>query len=254
MRGRVRTLLTWPNAAIEDDPTGLGGPATAVFVLGVVAVGGTLIPGLVVVGDVIAPYLPDSPPVTLATGGETVTVPTLLLQIMVAALVAPFVIWALTAAVLHGGLALAAVVRRLRTEGLVVPVGRPSRASLRDGFEAYRRTLVVVGWGVVPQVLASLFTAALFVPTAVLATDPGLVGTQLTAAGHTVVRSPEMPLLTLATHAVGIASVLWTGFVWFEGLQAIRDVPRRATLVVVGVVAGVVLAISDLDGLLVFVI
>ena len=248
MLGQLRRLLVHPRAVVEARQTALTGPLGLVFALGVVAVGGTLVPGLVLIEERMPSLLPETPTVSFATGSGAVSVPRSTLEIMVLSLLSPFAFWLLTALVVHvltGVVALAGAARS----------GRPSlseRASARSpiatGFGRFRRTLVAVGWGYAPQVLASLVTAAALVPFTLAGPDVLPRAMLMTPAGHTVVDVPTNRTLTLLTHGVGAASVVWTGYVWVGGLQATRGVSRRTALVAVTPVALVLLFVSDLVG------
>lgn len=249
MLGGRTAVLVRPREAIASRRGSLGGPAAVVFALGVVAVGGALIPGLVIVRERLPALLPDSPPVALVTGDATVAVPSLFLQIMVLSLALPFAGWVLTAAVLHALLALASTAARARGDR-VRPTRRPSRAWLARRVGAFRQSLVAVGWGYLPQVFASLATATLF--AAAYLSDPDLAvrTVTLTPAGHAVVDLPGRSSLTAATRVVGAASVLWTAFVWVGALRATRGASRRVALAAVLPVALVLLYASDLVGYL----
>lgn len=246
----LRRLLVRPRPVLADRPTALAGPVKVVFILGVVAVGGTLVPALVLIGNRMPSLLPESPAVSLATGSGAVSVPSFTLQIMALSLLSPFFFWILTALLVHGLIALGTLANAVRNGRPVAPAGYPTRSSLAARVNAFRGTLVAVGWGYTPQILASLVTASVTIPLS-LADPAGLPEAILfTPAGHTVLRVPETPTLTLLTHTVGAASVLWSGHLWVEGLQSTRGLSRRTALLAVVPVAILLLVVSDAVGFL----
>lgn len=248
MFGRSRRMLIRPKAAIEGRPTALAGPLGLVFVLGVVAVGGTLVPALGILDTQMPSILPDSPAVSLATGSDAVAIPSVVLEIMVLSLVVPFVLWVLTALLVHVLTWFVALAGAIRGGRPAVSTGYPTRSSLATRFDGFRRTLVAVGWGYAPQILASLVTAGVLVSFSLAGPDVLPKAMLLTPAGHTVVKIPKMPAFTLLTHSVGAVSVVWTGYVWVGGLQATRGVSRRTAVAVVVPVSLFLLFVSDLIG------
>ena len=249
MLGLLRRALVRPEVTLQNRQTTLAGPLALAFALGVVVVAGALIPGFLILENNLPSLLPDSPPITLATRSGAVTIPSLQLKIMVLALASPVVIWIATGTVVHGLLALVTVSGSIARGTFSRPRTRPTMASLAARLDAFRRTFVAVGWGYAPQILASLFTAILFVTT--YGANPDLIvrWVQFTLAGHIVVVAPAFPFLTAGTHVVGAASVFWTGYVWVGTLQATRGVSRRTALAVVVPVATVLLITSDVVGL-----
>lgn len=248
MSGGVKRVLLEPKSAIEDRPTGLAGPLGLVFVLGVVAVGGTLVPALVILDTEMPSVLPDSPAISLATGSDAVTVPSVFLEIMTLSLAVPFVLWVVTALLVHALTWLVALAGAVSGGRPAVSTGYPTWSSLATRFDAFRRTLVAVGWGYAPQILASLVTAGVVFPFYLAGPDALPKAMKLTPAGHTVVTVPNAPGLTLVTHLVGAVSVVWTGSIWVGGLQATRGVSRRTAVAVVAPVALFLLFVSDLLG------
>lgn len=248
MLGQLRRVLVDPRAAMSDRPTALAGPLALVFAIGVVAVGGLLAPGLVILEDTMPSVFPDSPAIAFATGEGAVTIPSLSLQMMALLLATPFLLWVLTALLVHALAWLVAFAASVRDDDLVLPTGVPSRAGLAARLGAFRRTLVAVGWGYAPQLLASLVTTALFL--AVFFSTPTVVVTalELTPAGHAVVDLPEYPVVSAVTHAVGVVSVCWTGYVWVGGLRATRDLSLRTALAATLPVVVLLVYVSDLAG------
>jgi len=99
---------------------------------------------------------------------------------------------------------------------------------------SFRELLVATGWGYLPQVLASVVTLAAVLSATVVEPTSVPARAEVTLANHAVVQSAQPRALYTAAEAVGAALTVWSGYVWFGAVRAVRGVSRR---VGVGVVA-----------------
>lgn len=99
-----------------------------------------------------------------------------------------------------------------------------------DGEGEFRETFVATGWGLVPRVLAALVGVAL--TAAVVALVPGPQASDARAIAEFSNRLATHPL-GLLDAAVGLAALLWSGYVWVYALEHVRGVDRTGATVAV---------------------
>ncbi|MFB6156099.1 MAG: Yip1 family protein [Haloferacaceae archaeon] len=162
--------------------------------------------------------LPGFGPFVLAFGGTAVRTSRLSATVVFGIVAAPFLVWALHGAALH-------------------LLARPFASG-----GSLRRTLVVTGWGYLPQVGATAVTLLATVAIAVSSPDAAPSAFGVTLAGHAAVRGKQLTPLYVGAELVGIAGTLWSGYVWYGGLRAVSGLSRRQAALVVG---GLVFVLVD---------
>lgn len=249
MLAGIRAIVTRPRDAFADREPSLGPPAIAVFLLGVLALVGAVVPAYPRFADL----LPQSGSVTVATQGGAVSVSRVSVELLAWGVVGPFILWTMTAAFVFVLVGIVDVGRRVAGTDPVIPTAGDSWiATLRTvGLTIARaghRTAVAIGWGYVPQLAATGVATVVFL--GFLGANPSTtrVGIVITAAGHTTVHAPDVPAVTFVTHAVGAICTCWSGYVWVGALQSYRELSRRAALAVVLPVVALAIFLADLAG------
>ncbi|MEF8830538.1 MAG: Yip1 family protein [Halobacteriales archaeon] len=111
-------------------------------------------------------------------------------------------------------------------------------SALLDGEGDFKTTIAFVGWGFVPK----LFEVALkavgkwyvtgSVELPAEASQSALQAYSQAVSGHPV---------NVAMVVLGIAALLWSGYIWYHGLQVSRRLDGREALIAVGIPVGLVL-------------
>ncbi|MDD1694995.1 MAG: YIP1 family protein [Methanoregula sp.] len=109
------------------------------------------------------------------------------------------------------------------------------------GDGSFKRTLQVIGYGYLPQVIGSIITlivAIEYVPrivvphiTSAIMQDPTL----MQEAIKSLMRDPAMVELTQITTLVTIVFLLWSANIWIFGLQHARKLSPRDAALCVGI-------------------
>lgn len=105
-------------------------------------------------------------------------------------------------------------------------------SALFKGQGTFKRTLQVVGYGVLPQIIGGListpiiyiYVSGISVPEV---SDPALIQQVLLE----LMASPMMQLASL----IGILFLLWSASIWIFGVQAARNLTQRDAIITVGV-------------------
>ena len=109
------------------------------------------------------------------------------------------------------------------------------------GEGSFQRTLQVIGYGYLPQVIGSVITliaAFEYVPrivvpkiTSAMMQDPVL----MQQATQSLMRDPAMMELTQITTLISIVFLLWSANIWIFGLQHARKLSARDAALCVGI-------------------
>jgi len=109
------------------------------------------------------------------------------------------------------------------------------------GQGRFKRTLQVIGYGYLPQVIGSVITVVVafeYVPrivvphvTAAMMQDPVAMQGITTA----LMRDPAMMELTQITSIIAIVFLLWSANIWIFGLQKARNLSPRDAALCVGI-------------------
>ncbi|MDD1712391.1 MAG: YIP1 family protein [Methanoregulaceae archaeon] len=107
------------------------------------------------------------------------------------------------------------------------------------GTGSFKRTLEVMGLGMIPQVLGAAVTLLLSfyylplveVPRVTSLQDPAVVQ----AAVQQLMNDPAMRQLTLVSTAVGILFLLWSANIWIFGVRHARNLSLRHAILVVAI-------------------
>jgi hypothetical protein len=158
------------------------------------------------------------PSLVYAAGETSVAVPGYFVVIVALALGVP-----LLALAIYGGL----------LHGLSWPAA---------GGGSLRETAVVVSWGLLPQTLGNLLVVGtLYLAFPLVGFDTG-IGITFPARVVAPVSDARNPWAVL--EAVGAFTVVWSGWLWMEGLRARRGLSRRAAAAVGGLVLLSTLALT----------
>lgn len=111
-------------------------------------------------------------------------------------------------------------------------------SALVDGEGDFKTTFLFVGWGFVPKVFEVLLRLVgnWYLASAVALPDEA-TRAAMQAYQQQVATHPVSVLLSL----VGIASLLWSAYIWYEGVQVSRRLDSTEALVAVGVPVGLVM-------------
>lgn len=105
-------------------------------------------------------------------------------------------------------------------------------SSALGGSNGFRQTLAVTGWGMVPSLFRLVVVVILgyfFVQGVSLSSDPEVLARQVQSLKDT---SRSLPMLL-----IGLAEVVWQGYVWAYGLKRARDMNLGDAGMAAGVLA-----------------
>lgn len=232
MLGTVRHVCTRPTEAFSrmGPAPALSPPVAIVFAHAVLALFLVLVPALARYPGLVS----SSEPITMTTSAGTVELPRLWFDYMVTGIVGPFLDWLNLSLVLFVATKAVVLLASRFDEGSLASRSSeqapPTRATLPGQL---RRTVVFVGWGLLPQILGVLLPGLIVVGFAGLGVEVADGKVLGTPAMHMVGHADAYPLIEHLTHGVGALVTLWTGYIWVGALRAGCDVDRRTAMVVV---------------------
>ena len=212
MDSRLWHLVVDPAAFFDADAPALSQSIGVLIATGAVCLG--VLPPVLSLLE--SPVIPDEvvfgafPPIQYVTAEWAVSLPGIVGLLLVAVLAVPMVAWIAFAALFYL---------------LSWPVAS------EDGFG---RTVSLVAWGFVPQLLASAVTlAALGVAFPATPTEIWRLG--LTPPARLYASPPGFDPLFAATTVIGVGCTLWSGYLWAHAVAAARGLTLRQGLAVVAV-------------------
>lgn len=107
---------------------------------------------------------------------------------------------------------------------------------------AIRETAMLVSWGLLPQTLGNLLVVALLYaafPVAGFGTGIGITFPARVVAPVSHARNPWV-----LVEAVGALTVVWSGWLWMEGLRVRRGTSHRTAALAGGIVLALTLALT----------
>lgn len=103
-----------------------------------------------------------------------------------------------------------------------------------DGEGSYRDTLVVTGWGYIPQLFTAVLSIAIIYYVLFV---QGIAPPELSAVEEFQQYTQslnQIPAIQL-TSVLSIAGVLWSGFIWISGVSRVQDIDEGDAFIVVAV-------------------
>ena len=99
-----------------------------------------------------------------------------------------------------------------------------------DGSGSFRTTAALVGWGFAPLFISAVVNAAIVIYVYAGVTFPS----DPTQVQQIITNLQSSPLLLIGS-LVGIACLLWSGYLWMLAIQYSQELPRRSALISVAV-------------------
>ena len=212
MDGRLWQLLVDPAAFFDADVPPLSQSVGVLIATGAVCLG--VLPPVLSLLE--SPVIPDEvvfdafPPLRYVTAGWAVSVPGIVGVLLAAVLAVPLVAWIAFAALFYL---------------LSWPIASESGVD---------RTVSLVAWGFVPQLLANGITlAALLAAFPATPTESWRIG--VTVPARIYASPPAFEPLFAAATVVGVGCTLWSGYLWAHAIAAARGLTLRQGLAVVAV-------------------
>ncbi|ELZ18705.1 YIP1 family protein [Natrinema limicola] len=210
MDSRLWQLLVDPAAFFDAEVPPLSQSvgvliATGAMCLGVIPPVLSLLESLVIPDEVVFDALP---PIRYVVSGWEVSIPGLVAILLVSVLAVPLVAWIAFAALFYL---------------LSWPIASESGVD---------RTVSLVAWGFVPQLLANGVTlAALLAAFPAMPTESWRIG--VTVPARLYASPPAFEPLFAAATVVGVGCTLWSGYLWAHAIAAARGLTLRQGLAVV---------------------
>jgi hypothetical protein len=111
-------------------------------------------------------------------------------------------------------------------------------SALLDGEGDFPSTLAVIGWGFVPKLFELVLQAiGTWYVTITVDLPQNTVQAPMQAYSGAVQSHP----VNIALILVGILVLLWSAYIWYEGLQVARRLDSREALIAVAIPAGLIL-------------
>lgn len=111
-------------------------------------------------------------------------------------------------------------------------------SALLDGEGQFTTTMAFVGWGFVPKLFeVALKAVGTWYVTSTVSLPDEVSQNAIQAYTQAVNGHPVNVVMIV----VGIAALLWSGYIWYHGLQVSRRLDGREALIAVGIPAGLVL-------------
>jgi hypothetical protein len=208
MKKPLADILVNPDAFFKDlgEEEQFTLPALIVLAVGILSAAyGYLIGGLKV--QLMAAAMP---------GIESV----ILIVMVVAALIGTFVVWLCWAGIIYG------------------------LSALFKGQGSFKKTLEVVGYGFLPQIIGSGLTviaAAVYLPKVTVpqiraaGVPADELGQMIQHANTILMHDPAMVELTRITALIAIVFLLWSATIWISGLCTARKLVPRDAAICVGI-------------------
>jgi len=119
-------------------------------------------------------------------------------------------------------------------------VGGTFHVLTRSGDESARGPLVVTAWGTVPQAIGTVLTVTVLSVSVLLGPDPVVGSFDATLQRLETAFRASIPLALIITAGM----TLWSAWIHYHGLRAVRELDRRQALEAVSLVAAVGLCLS----------